>query len=203
MIEWRDLEQAIRKRLGPVRGQGGYKEALALALADVVSPPSGGTAILYGNKLSGPLDLPNGWHHFPHEVMVDLALMHRGESCSPWRTVAAAECEAWHGHPTKLSGDIDDQNDVGYFWDLWKLIQFPAPLRVFVAVTRGDTEELMNELCEYIQRYARERVFIVNDHVFVVVVSHTKRNEWLHATSMKLTSRRIFSSENSGAVRGV
>jgi hypothetical protein len=69
--------------------------------------------------------------HYRRESMVDVAV-YRGET-DPYETLATAESEAFCEHEA-LPTSTSDTSD--YLWDLYKLLQVPSPLRLFVARVR-------------------------------------------------------------------
>ncbi len=179
-------------QLRAVRQQGEYKAAVALALASLVGPPGSGYGHFYANALNLGEKRLGGWKPQPHEVMVDLAFMHRTRGTDAWSVVAAAESEAWPKHATTLDATCDDEMDVGYFWDLWKLLHFWAPMRVFLAVTRpGHEDELLGELRKYADRYVDERVFVPNDRLFIAVVKDQDAAEWMRVDCATYDGRAL------------
>ena len=69
--------------------------------------------------------------HYRRESMVDVAV-YRGET-DPYATLATAESEAYCDHGVS-SASTSDTTD--YLWDLYKLLQVPSPIRLFVARVR-------------------------------------------------------------------
>ncbi len=136
-----------------LRGQQGlYKACLARTMATTLEPPAAGSeSALFANRLRGTDCGP--WIIKPSESLVDLAFLERAAKAAAWTTVATAESEAYARHAVDLPQE-DDEFDVGYFWDLYKLLQVYSPVRVFQAVTtQGNGAKLMANLVAYVQRY--------------------------------------------------
>jgi hypothetical protein len=183
------LDQVFEKlvnRLESVRArqQAAYKTQLALALAALVPCPKGGDAVLYANRSKfDPPDL-EGWRHVGQECMLDLAFLHRPSTGAAWSTLATAESEAYPNHLPGLTNG-DDQFDLGYFWDLFKVLQYPSPLRVFMAVTNPRSFDILpGNLVKYAKLYGE--VARSGDRLFLVTVSDTNAGaSWLHLTELK------------------
>lgn len=182
------LDQVFEKllsRLESVRAgqQAAYKAQLARALAALVPCPEGGDAVLYANRSRfDPHDL-EGWRHVGQECMLDLAFLHRPSTTAPWSTLATCESEAYPNHLPGLPNG-DDQVDVGYFWDLFKLLQYPSPLRMFMAVTNPRSLEILSgNLVKYAKPYGG--VARSGDRLFIATVSNTNAvASWLHLTEL-------------------
>lgn len=69
---------------------------------------------------------------YHRETMLDVAV-YRG-STDPYITLATAESEASHQHEV-LDSSTTDTSD--YLWDLFKLLQVPSPVRLYVARASG------------------------------------------------------------------
>jgi hypothetical protein len=70
--------------------------------------------------------------HFKLESMVDV-VVYRGYA-DPFVPLATAESEAYCQHPIDESSCSENSD---YLWDLFKLLQVPSPLRLFVARVSG------------------------------------------------------------------
>lgn len=175
----------LRTHLNSVRPrqQAAYKTQLALALAALIPSPKEGDAVLYANRSRfDPPDLA-GWRHVGQECMLDLAFLHRPSTTVAWSAVATAESEAYRNHLPSLP-DGDDQADIGYFWDLFKLLQYPSPFRVFMAVTNPRSFEVLSgNLVNYTKPYggmARS-----GDRVFIATVKDSNdEKSWLRLTEL-------------------
>jgi hypothetical protein len=110
--------------------------------------------------------------HSPYESMVDVAA-YAGD-VDPYRTLMTAESEASPVHrlgPRSQSGNND------YLWDLWKLLQVPSPLRLFVALVR-DRIKLRKGRCQLLERhvarmiceYAENGLFNKGDRLFSLIL---------------------------------
>jgi hypothetical protein len=92
------------------------------------------------------------WRVEPYECMVDLAFLSRTQA-KRWEPVMTAEIEAY-SHKVELPNG-DGLHDNGYFWDLYKLLHFPSPCRIFLARTsKSRIDDLCKNLVEYAQRYS-------------------------------------------------
>lgn len=178
------------------RQQGAYKTQLARALAALVPRPKGGDAVLYANRSRfDPPDL-EGWRHVGQECMLDLAFLHRPSTTAEWRALATGESEAYRDHRPSLPNG-DDQADVGYFWDLFKLLQYPSPFRVFMAVTNPQSFEILSgNLVTYAKPYGK--VARSGDRLFIAVVRDTNTVAgWLQVT--ELTAQGSYNEVGSRA----
>jgi hypothetical protein len=83
----------------------------------------------------GRIDVKNEIKKFakvdPYECMVDIYCC-IGQK-DPYKPLITMECEgaAWNSGEVKRSATSDDCD---YLWDLFKLLQVPSPLRVFLAL---------------------------------------------------------------------
>jgi hypothetical protein len=101
----------------------------------------------------------------PHECMVDIYCC-EGE-VDPFNPLLTMECEASSGHGRDLSRSATS-DDCDYLWDLFKLLQVPSPLRVFLAITKQEkVEELERHIEKLVVEYASARK--AEDEVFSVV----------------------------------
>lgn len=187
--ELASLDVAVEAELAKLRReeQGKYKSALATAMANVF-PPSSKESILYANRMSDRRKLGK-WSCVSYENVVDIALLEREDIEAPWCARATAESEAYPLHARDIG---DDRTDEGYFWDLYKLMHFPSPIRVFLAVTAdGHGPELVKNLTGYIQRY--RHCFHLEDVCRVYVVDNSnKAHGWLHVATALRTSAGEF-----------
>ncbi len=94
----------------------------------------------------------------------------------PYRLVASAESEAYGGHGIdELGSPSSGSENNGYLWDLWKLLQIPSPLRLFVArITRNrhDGEDRCLLLRRRIERMVQDYrpCYSPNDRIFSIVL---------------------------------
>ncbi len=89
---------------------------------------------IYANRLefSGEPSLLKFTRHEPCECMVDVAVF-RG-TVDPYEVLATAESEAYPQHEIS---ENSTSNTSDYLWDLYKLLQVPSPMRLFVACVTG------------------------------------------------------------------
>jgi hypothetical protein len=104
-------------------------------------------------------------HEFDtHECMVDIYCCEGVKD--PYRTLLTMECEAATGHGRDLSSSATS-DDCDYLWDLFKLLQVPSPLRIFLSIAKsGMVDELEKHIGKLIRNY---QPHLGNDEVFSVV----------------------------------
>lgn len=102
------------------------------------------------------------------ECMVDVHVSYaaNGDAQDPYHTVCTAESEGYHAHGI---AEGSSSNDNGYLWDLYKLLQVPSPLRIFVARTRDDdVVPLTKHIDRLVRAYAH--LYRADDRIFAVVM---------------------------------
>ncbi len=167
--------------------QGDCKAWLATTIAGLLPPVPEHDSFLFG------VDLPRasraGWKCLKHQSGLDLVFATRAAITAPWVTVATAESEAYRPHVPALPGG-DDAADVGYFWDLYKLMQVVSPLRFFLAPHSRDrwgdepaVKLLRRELSAYVERHGAalrkdDRLFLMVPYVGAREHTRTWMTEW-------------------------
>jgi hypothetical protein len=94
------------------------------------------------------------------ECIVDVFVCN-GER-DPFKTMVTVECEAYAGW--QVTGKSSSA-DCDYLWDLYKLLQVPSPIRVFLArlpATRHST--LAQRVADLVQAYQRN--YRTDDRIF-------------------------------------
>ena len=103
------------------------------------------------------------------ECMVDIYVC-KGER-DPFKPILTVECEGYSGGGRNVTPDASSET-CDYLWDLFKLLQVPSPVRVFLARTTGHKvrplERLVSRLVRAYGRYRRDR-----DVVFSTVLPAT------------------------------
>jgi hypothetical protein len=82
--------------------------------------------------------LRNARHH-PENNMVDICAL-RGPT-DPYEILLTMESEGWPGNGAALAADGSTENDA--LWDLYKLLHFPSPCRVFVTLMPDKHHDLL------------------------------------------------------------
>jgi hypothetical protein len=171
------FQEAInRLQLQPPLWQASVKPAVVVAVDQLIG-------FVHGTESPLPWLLANGvdtadlegiianTRHFRRESMVDVAVYRR--ETDPYETLATAESEAFCDHEASLASTSDTSD---YLWDLYKLLQVPSPIRLFVArvrnmercrVLEGRIEFLVSAYCGALRE---------GDRVFSIVLPTAKRD---------------------------
>ena len=105
-----------------------------------------------------------------YECMVDIYCCAGRKD--PYTPLITMECEgaAWNSGEIKRSATSDDCD---YLWDLFKLLQVPSPLRVFLALcAKKKVEDLQWLINRHVKTYREARK--PNDVIYAVVVPWVK-----------------------------
>jgi hypothetical protein len=144
---------------------------------------------LYANRVNIPkaTKLLEYTQHRREESMLDVAV-YRGIS-DPYSPLATAESEASSNHEIRESSGSEAS---GYLWDLFKLLQVPSPLRLFV------TRTSRLERCRTLERRVRDLIgcysdyFRDDDRIFSIVLPTAAREfesfrcyGWVKRTSLE------------------
>ena len=106
----------------------------------------------------------------PYECMVDIYCC-AGKK-DPYDPLITMECEgaAWNSGEVNRSATSDDCD---YLWDLFKLLQVPSPLRVFLALcAEKKVEDLQWLIHRHVKDYRGSRK--LNDVIYAVVIPWVK-----------------------------
>ena len=99
-----------------------------------------------------------------HECMVDIYCCEGVKD--PYRTLLTMECEAATGHGRDLSSSATS-DDCDYLWDLFKLLQMPSPLRIYLSIAKsGMVGVLQKRIGKLVRNY---QPHLGCDEVFSVV----------------------------------
>ena len=108
------------------------------------------------------------------ECMIDVYVC-RGNK-DPFKPVVTMECEGYLGHARHVTRDASSES-CDYLWDLFKLLQVPSPLRVFLAITTmGKVKQLEELVANQVQEYqhCRDNTDVILSGVFPGAVFHDK-----------------------------
>jgi hypothetical protein len=102
----------------------------------------------------------------PYECMVDI-YCGAGRK-DPYRPLITMECEGCAGYSGEvLKSATTDSCD--YLWDLFKLLQVPSPLRIFLALcSKKKTGNLQRNINKHVRAYQNRRNS--KDEVYAVVI---------------------------------
>jgi hypothetical protein len=148
--------------------QPSVKYVVYLALDILVGEIHGSDPAVYlcarGSKAVAPVLLNT--KPCSDEYMLDVVVL-RGEK-DPLTTLATAESEAFEEHGIC---EYSSSNECDYLWDLFKLLHFPSPLRLFFARVRGPRRcELLEGKIEDFVRGYYEETFRNGDRFFSAVL---------------------------------
>jgi len=101
----------------------------------------------------------------PEECMLDI-YCYRSQA-DPFRPIFTVECEGSDGHSDSVTAHASSLN-CDYLWDLYKLLQVPSPLRIFLARCRENKRSLLErKVAALVKGYRRN--LVDDDEVFAVI----------------------------------
>lgn len=151
-VNWYEIKKVFQTDLKPI-------SVLAL---DYLFPKIYGEkirdAFLHVNNMEGDryrkevINYLRNFEYIKGECVVDLNIM-RGNK-DPYRTLMTAESEAYSPSAKLLNKRADiDSNDM--LWDLYKLLHYPSPYRLFITLSSVKHHEaLLSETSRIIKVYA-------------------------------------------------
>ncbi|TFG61291.1 MAG: hypothetical protein E4H32_07550 [Nitrospirales bacterium] len=107
----------------------------------------------------------------PEECMVDL-YCYSGQS-DPFLPILTMECEGHAGHSKDVTPRASSET-CDYLWDLFKLIQVPSPLRIFLAICTEKKRSLLEKQVGAMVRNYGDILKRDCGEVFAVIFPETK-----------------------------